>query len=200
MKNSMRNIVNFTLILMACLLSFSACVDVKKQKIPAKNQLTDTSNVPEKPKSKNLSKASDTKTNPSEPVVKKEPEKTEPKAASPEQAVKKAKQRPQKKPSIEFEQIVFRFDTIQQGEKVNHQFKFKNSGNAALQITNATATCGCTQPSFPFVPIAPGESGYIGVVFDSKGKKGRQRPAVTITANTTAKKHELYLEGFVQVK
>ncbi|MFK7808355.1 MAG: DUF1573 domain-containing protein [Saprospiraceae bacterium] len=101
------------------------------------------------------------------------------------------------KPTIKFEKMVHRYGTIEQGEKIKHNFVFKNTGNKELVISNAKATCGCTQPSFPFVPIAPGEEGYIGVVFDSKGRLGHQRPKVTITTNADPPTYEIFLEGNV---
>src|SRR5690349_13037064 len=60
---------------------------------------------------------------------------------------------------------VYNFGTITEGEKVTYSFRFKNSGNKALVITNATASCGCTVPEKPEKPILPGETGFIKVVF-----------------------------------
>ena len=102
-----------------------------------------------------------------------------------------------RKPVVEFYKTTYNYGKIEQGDKVEYNFKFKNTGGKELVISNATATCGCTQPSFPFIPIGPGEEGYIGVVFDSKGKLGRQKPAITITTNAKPASYTLYLEGFV---
>lgn len=90
--------------------------------------------------------------------------------------------------SIEFEETEYDFGTVMEGEKVVNVYKFKNTGSEPLIISNAKATCGCTVPSWPREPIAPGESGEIKVQFDSKnkGKVGGQVQSkrVTITANT----------------
>ncbi len=102
-----------------------------------------------------------------------------------------------KKPVVEFHKTVHNYGKIEQGDKVEYKFKFKDTGGSELVVSNATATCGCTQPSYPFIPIEPGEEGYIGVVFDSKGKLGRQKPAITITTNAKPASYTLYLEGFV---
>lgn len=101
------------------------------------------------------------------------------------------------KPVLSFKKTVHKYGRISQGEKIKHNFVFTNTGGSELIITNAKASCGCTQPSFPFMPISPGEEGYIGVVFDSKGRLGRQKPMITITTNADPATYEIYLEGTV---
>ncbi len=86
--------------------------------------------------------------------------------------------------TMKFEKDKFDFGTIDAGEVVNHVFKFKNTGEHPLIISNAKAGCGCTVPNWPKEPIPPGESGEISVKYDSKNKKGRESKKVTITANT----------------
>ena len=41
------------------------------------------------------------------------------------------------------------FGEIIQGEKVDLEFRIKNTGNGDLIITNAKASCGCTQLEYP---------------------------------------------------
>ena len=91
-------------------------------------------------------------------------------------------------PKMVFEEDSYDFGEISQGEKVEHSFKFKNKGNAALIISSATGSCGCTIPSYPKEPIAPGQEAEILVVFNSNGKKGAQHKRVTIVANTNPNK------------
>ena len=86
--------------------------------------------------------------------------------------------------TIEFTEKAFDFGTLEEGEKVEHVFKFTNTSTNPLIISNARGSCGCTVPEWPREPIAPGEKGEIKVKFDSKGKKGKQSKTVTITANT----------------
>ena len=135
----------------------------------------------------------------SEKVTKKEKTKAEIESEirAKERRRKRREARKNSKATISFEETVYKFPRISQGEKINHKFKFTNTGTKALVISNAKATCGCTQPSFPFVPIAPGEEGYIGVVFDSKGRLGRQKPMITVTTNAKPATYEIYLEGYV---
>ena|SRR5690606_21567581 len=88
-------------------------------------------------------------------------------------------------PVITFEESSKDFGDIKQGEKVEHTFKLENTGNAPLVISNVAATCGCTVPSWPKEPIAPGKTAEIKVSFNSAGKMGKQNSIVRIYSNAT---------------
>ncbi|WP_084362853.1 DUF1573 domain-containing protein [Roseivirga echinicomitans] len=100
--------------------------------------------------------------------------------------------------AFKWDQTLYNFGTIQAGEVVNYTFKFTNSGTEPLSIQSASASCGCTVPSYSREPIAPGGTGEIVVRYDSKGKNGQQSPVITIVANTNPKQTRLSLRGFVQ--
>jgi hypothetical protein len=117
-----------------------------------------------------------------------------------EAVVPKASKTPSKQPKIQFNQKTFDFGMIEQGEKVQYKFMFTNTGDADLIIKDAQASCGCTTPSYPFVPIKPGETGSIGVTFSSIGKMGTQRPSITVTSTAQPRVTTLHLEGFVTDK
>lgn len=88
-------------------------------------------------------------------------------------------------PEITFEKSSKDFGDITQGDKVEHVFKLENTGNAPLVISNVAATCGCTVPSWPKEPIAPGKSAEIKVSFNSAGKMGKQNSVVRIYSNAS---------------
>ncbi|WP_443946376.1 DUF1573 domain-containing protein [Pedobacter sp. AW1-32] len=100
-------------------------------------------------------------------------------------------------PAIVFERDIFDFGKIKQGEKVQHEFKFKNTGKSPLVISNATATCGCTVPEPPKEPIKPGAEASIKVIFSSEGKMGMQDKVVTITSNANPTTTSVHLVGEV---
>ena len=117
---------------------------------------------------------------------------------------KTAKEEPKKEikkkaklPKINFELIRHDFDTIVQGDIVEFDFVFTNAGTAPLVINTVNVTCGCTQPSYPFIPIGPGEEGFIGVKYNSVGKEGLQRPLITVSSNGSVEPISLMLSGFV---
>jgi len=103
--------------------------------------------------------------------------------------------------TVSFEETEYDFGTVMEGEKVVHEYKFNNTGDEPLIISNAKGSCGCTVPDWPREPIAPGESGVIKVQFDSKNKGkvggGLQSKRVTITANTDPVNTYLTIKGKV---
>lgn len=89
------------------------------------------------------------------------------------------------------------FDTINEGDKVERDFRFKNTGDKDLIIVRAFGSCGCTVPEYPKEPIKPGAEGKIHVTFNSAGKHDEQSKSVTLVCNTPARNEMLYLKGFV---
>ncbi|MBP3738400.1 MAG: DUF1573 domain-containing protein [Muribaculaceae bacterium] len=76
------------------------------------------------------------------------------------------------------------------------RFEFTNVSDGDVSIIGALSSCGCTIPSYPKQPIAPGEKGVVTVTYDTAG-----RPAgiidKTITLVTTGEpRHiKLYIQG-----
>ena len=62
-------------------------------------------------------------------------------------------------PVMEFEATSHDFGMIIKGEKVDWKFKFTNTGEADLIISDVSATCGCTVPKWPMEPVKPGKGG-----------------------------------------
>lgn len=87
-------------------------------------------------------------------------------------------------PVMKFTESEFDFGDIQPGTKVHHTFTFTNAGKSPLLIEDATASCGCTTPSWTKEPIAPGAEGKMEVQFDSQGKQGIISKQVAVRANT----------------
>lgn len=86
-------------------------------------------------------------------------------------------------PIIEFQKKQHNFGIVIEGEKVIHHFKFKNIGNNNLIITNVSASCGCTVPSFSSEPITPNNTGEIEVIFDSNYRIGKQQKTLSVWTN-----------------
>jgi len=99
--------------------------------------------------------------------------------------------------SIAFAETTFDFGTVTEGEVVSHTYTFTNSGTETLVLSDAKGSCGCTVPSWPREPIAPGESKEMTVTFNSKNKKGKRNQKVTVTANTNPPQTFIYLTGEV---
>lgn len=99
---------------------------------------------------------------------------------------------------ITFDEKEFDFGKIKEGEKVNHQFSFTNTGTEVLYIYNAAGSCGCTVPQFNTAPVLPGKKDKIDVVFDSKGKKGEVLKIVSVRANTYPSSSNLIIKAHIE--
>lgn len=86
-------------------------------------------------------------------------------------------------PDIVFDNTTFNFGTIKQGQNVEYEFPFVNNGKSNLIIRKVKASCGCTAIKPEKTVIASGEKSSIKIVFDSRGKSGRQYKTVTIISN-----------------
>ncbi len=87
-------------------------------------------------------------------------------------------------PTLTWDKATHDFGDIAQGDKVEYTYRFTNSGNESLIITNVTTQCGCTTPKgWPRDPVPPGGKGEIIAAFNSAGKFGKQHKVVTIVSN-----------------
>ncbi len=104
---------------------------------------------------------------------------------------------------FESPEITFDFDTYNYGEVIDGDvvevdFNFTNTGNSDLIIFDASASCGCTVPEYPKNKnIKPGEGGNIKVMFDTSNKPGKQPKSVTLSTNTDSGKKIIRINGFV---
>lgn len=90
----------------------------------------------------------------------------------------------QKSTRISFGTYNHDFGKIKQNSTNKFSFKFTNTGDEPLIISNAVGSCGCTVPNYPKEPIAPGANAAIDVEYKPGLQKGQQEKKVTVTANT----------------
>ena len=86
--------------------------------------------------------------------------------------------------------------TIEKGADGVRTFKFTNTGNAPLIISQVKSTCGCTVPKKPDGPILPGEEGEIQVKYDTN-KVNPIRKTITVTSNADTPTVALKIKGTV---
>ena len=65
---------------------------------------------------------------------------------------------------------------------VGQTFRFTNTGDAPLRLTDVAAACGCTTPEWTIDAIAPGEAGEVRVVYDPAGRPGDFEKTVSVMA------------------
>ncbi|HYK77335.1 MAG TPA: DUF1573 domain-containing protein [Daejeonella sp.] len=100
------------------------------------------------------------------------------------------------KAEFKFEKETHDFGKIPQGKPVTYDFKFTNTGQEPLIISNVESTCGCTVPKYTSTPIKKGESGIITVTFNAAAVSPFTK-AVTIKSNARTPVKVLYIKGEV---
>lgn len=103
----------------------------------------------------------------------------------------------QKLPAISFKYLDHDFGKVIQGEVVTYNFKFTNTGNADLLISDVTTTCGCTVSEYPVDPVKPGETKIIKAIFDSNNRIGFQNKRITVLTNATPARYTLKIKADV---
>ncbi len=94
----------------------------------------------------------------------------------------------------------YNFGKVTDGEIVEYNYRFKNMGTKPLIVSNVSASCGCTVPEKPEQPIQPGETGFIKVKFDSKGRVGTAHKTINVNSNAEPAFPVLLLTGEVVEK
>ena len=102
-------------------------------------------------------------------------------------------------PVMAFETETIDYGVIEQGSDPYRFFKFTNTGNEPLIITHAKGSCGCTVPTYPKEPIAPGETSEIKVRYDTN-RLGKFTKRVTLSTNVGDEKQMLTIMGEVVKK
>lgn len=101
-------------------------------------------------------------------------------------------------PTISFDEKEHDFGTIVNGTPVETKFKYTNTGDSPLVVSNIKSTCGCTVPSdWNRDPLAPGESSEFTVKFNGKGTNQVQK-TITLTTNTEKGSETVKIKAFVE--
>jgi hypothetical protein len=99
----------------------------------------------------------------------------------------------------EFDTTDFDFGTVPVNTKVKHDFTLTNKGKSDLYLRKVSASCGCTvvQPSKTVIP--PGESTVIMVTYNTQGRSGADKKAITVITNDPRKsKSILWIKATVE--
>lgn len=106
-------------------------------------------------------------------------------------------------PQMKFDLTEVDYGEVMQGKQSDPEavrvFKFTNTGNEPLIISNAKGSCGCTVPSYPKEAILPGKSANIEVRYDIS-RLGPFQKTVTLTTNEAEPTHILKIKGKVNPK
>ena len=86
-------------------------------------------------------------------------------------------------PGMSFTTDVIDYGTIEHKADGAREFVFTNNGTEPLIIMNAQGSCGCTVPTWPKEPIAPGAKAVIGVKY-ATDRVGPFTKTITLISNS----------------
>jgi len=102
-------------------------------------------------------------------------------------------------PVVSFDTNTFDFGSVPADTKVEHDFILTNKGKSDLYVRKVNASCGCTAVQPSKTVISPGESTVIKVLFNTQGRSGADKKAITVITNDPRNsKTVLWIKAFVE--
>lgn len=89
--------------------------------------------------------------------------------------------------NMHFKFPVHDFGTIPEGPAAEYEFEFTNTGKEPIIISNVSASCGCTTPSYSKDPVLPGKKGTIKASYNTQGRVAPFTKTINITSNIGTK-------------
>lgn len=101
-------------------------------------------------------------------------------------------------PRLVLEEEVFDFGSVEQGQRVEHVFEFRNDGKRELEIGKLRTSCGCTASVVSQTRIPAGGEGSLLVKFNSGARRGPFENSVEIQSNDPFTRNIARIRGTVQ--
>jgi hypothetical protein len=102
-------------------------------------------------------------------------------------------------PKIKFDSKKHDYGTIKEDDgPVKCTFRFTNTGDLPLKLTNVRPSCGCTTSDWSKDEIQPGKKGFISAVYDPKNRPGPFNKAISVETNDNKQQRViLFISGKV---
>lgn len=101
--------------------------------------------------------------------------------------------------ALVFEYTEYNYGDIKRGGDGTCTFTFTNNSDTPAILSNVKASCGCTTPSWPHEPIAPGATAEIKVKYDTN-RVGNFTKYVNVSSNKSTQPIRLTIMGKVFVE
>lgn len=89
--------------------------------------------------------------------------------------------------NMSFKTPIHDFGTIQEGPSADYEFEFTNTGKEPIIISNVSASCGCTTPSYSKDPVLPGKKGSVKASYNTQGRVAPFTKTITVNSNIGVK-------------
>jgi hypothetical protein len=84
---------------------------------------------------------------------------------------------------ITFDSLTHDFGNVVIGTHCEYWFKFKNTGNAPLQIIESPTSCGCDMTDWSKEPVLPDKTGIIKYYINTASRLGTFHKSITVRSN-----------------
>ena len=100
---------------------------------------------------------------------------------------------------VMFQNTTHNFGKLPVNSILEHTFKFTNTGERPLYITDVYSDCDCLSVQYSFDPIGSGENGEIKILFNTSDLKGLQFHGIVVSTNAKTPEHKLFIRGVMQL-
>jgi Protein of unknown function (DUF1573) len=101
-------------------------------------------------------------------------------------------------PRAELEPEEFDFGSVQQDQKLVHDFTVRNTGTEELEIRRISTSCGCTAALASDRTVAPGAATTLKVTLETRKYRGVVERSVSIATNDPGRVHTVRVKAFVE--
>lgn len=99
------------------------------------------------------------------------------------------------RPELSFSESRYDWGTAFRGERLEHTFVVKNTGDAPLIIEEVQPQCGCTLATDYASTLEPGQSTSISLTLETGSMTGKKEKFTTIISNALTENNKLWMEG-----
>jgi Protein of unknown function (DUF1573) len=100
--------------------------------------------------------------------------------------------------TIKFSEDTFYFGSISRNKTTNILYHYTNTGTSPLILKKVNMSCGCTHAQYDTLPLAPGGTGVLTIVYDPSRDSGRIIKSIVVQSNTEPQLTPLYFWGEVK--
>ncbi len=102
-------------------------------------------------------------------------------------------------PKLTFEKSSYDWGTVKEGELVEFDVEYTNTGKSDLVIESIEASCSCvTIKRNKNKAVKPGMKNSFHIVFDATAKKDLQQHVISIISNTSRGNERFIIQGTVK--
>lgn len=99
-------------------------------------------------------------------------------------------------PILKFDKIEYDYGSIYQNSDGEISFAYTNKGKEPLIFARVKSSCGCTIPKWSRMPLMPGQTDTLKIVYDTK-RLGSFHKSITISSNASAPRMAIRIKGIV---